>query len=357
MTIQRNGWHLDRLKFDAFMARKATEAGVEVCLNQTVQRFNKSEEGDWTIHFPQKERTLNSKLLVDATGRGASVARQLGVELLRFDRLVGSMAILDAGSMLDRDTLVEAAPNGWWYSALLPGQKMAAAFFTDATIAQELKINTIESWTALLQQAPLTAQRLTALVQKQPFSLKNWPATSQRLKQSIGKDWIAIGDAAAAFDPLSSQGIFYALRSALLAAFAAVDLLAGGHRAPEAIQKYNGNQLAEFIGYWEVRRDFYQMEQRWATHAFWRTRHAALTLSPGDWLEISPQTGVKTRFFSKSDLKAMLDQFPEGAQASDWMLLLKSLRSDLPPGHALEGLQCLVEDGHAQQINASIPSS
>lgn len=344
-TVQRNGWHLDRERFDAFMAQQAVLAGVEILLDTSMRNCRRAA-GGWELEVHGHPESISCKLLVDATGRSASVARQAGADLLRFDHLTGTMAVFEGSSILDRDTLVEACPRGWWYSALLPGQKMACAFFTDASIAAELRIHQLEGWKAMLAQAPLSAQRILPLLHVQTPELKAWPAQSQRLSMPIGLDWIAVGDAAAAFDPLSSQGIFFALRSALMAAFACADLLAGGEEAENAVQKYRGSQAEQFVGYWEVRRDFYQMEQRWATEPFWKSRHGAIVLGPSTHVRIVPGT-ARARFFSRRDLQVLVSQYPDGAPAYAWVRCMAALRPDLPAGHALEGLQSLVEDGHA----------
>src|SRR5207245_744542 len=55
-------------------------------------------------------------------------------------------------------------------------------------------------------------------------------ANSSRLDRLAGKNWLAVGDAAMAFDPLSSQGVYNALMSGLLAAQATECSLAGDHR-------------------------------------------------------------------------------------------------------------------------------
>lgn len=344
-TVLRNGWHLDRSRFDAFIGRMAQEAGAELRMNTAIQNFDRSSHA-WQISYGKGEQ-VEARILVDATGRKATVARQMGAEVLKFDRLVGSMALLDAETILDRDTLVEARPEGWWYSALLPGQKMAVAFFTDAHFANKLHTNQRDGWMSLLRAAPLTSARIEPLARNQTFSLKNWPAHSQRLKRPIGEYWLAIGDASAAFDPLSSQGIFYALRSGFLGAFAASDLLAGGKKANEAQLKYAGMQLAEFNDYWKIRRDFYLQEQRWPQQHFWRTRHQPISIGPEDKLLIKPLAGIKPRFFSLGDLNNLTQLFPDGALAREWMTALNTSRKDLPAALALEGLQCLVEDGHA----------
>jgi flavin-dependent dehydrogenase len=51
------------------------------------------------------------------------------------------------------------------------------------------------------------------------------PAQSGHLAPVAGDDWLTVGDAAAGFDPLSSQGIAKALRSGIFASYAIGDLL------------------------------------------------------------------------------------------------------------------------------------
>jgi flavin-dependent dehydrogenase len=54
------------------------------------------------------------------------------------------------------------------------------------------------------------------------------PAQSGHLAPVAGDDWLAVGDAAAGFDPLSSQGIAKALRSGIFASYWIGDLLTRG---------------------------------------------------------------------------------------------------------------------------------
>lgn len=59
--------------------------------------------------------------LVDATGRSAALARQHGAGRVQHDALVAFHARFAAGRAGDRDarTVIEAAPGGWWYTALV----------------------------------------------------------------------------------------------------------------------------------------------------------------------------------------------------------------------------------------------
>src|SRR4029434_4989904 len=80
-------------------------------------------------------------------------------------------------------------------------------------------------WHTQLQQTAHTQARLHA------FDLQAAPrvvaANSSRLDSVSGHGWLAVGDAAMAFDPLSSQGLMHALASGMRAGEALHSCLAG----------------------------------------------------------------------------------------------------------------------------------
>ena len=63
----------------------------------------------------------------------------------------------------------------------------------------------------------------------QPVGLMD--SRSALLDQMTGRGWLATGDAAAAFDPISSQGLFNALSGGFLAGQAAADVMSGDRDA------------------------------------------------------------------------------------------------------------------------------
>jgi flavin-dependent dehydrogenase len=99
------------------------------------------------------------------------------------------------------------------------------------------------------------------------------PTQSRRLEPAAGEHWLAVGDSAARFDPLSSQGIFKALRSGIYAAYAVGDLLARGDDS--GLRRYRRFVREEFRSYAGVRTKYYREEQRWPASEFWLRRHAA----------------------------------------------------------------------------------
>jgi hypothetical protein len=96
-------------------------------------------------------------------------------------------------------------------------------------------------------------------------------ARSHLLHPVAGPRWLAIGDAASSFDPLSSQGIAKALRAGLRAA----DVIRTGRD-----EAYGQQIAAEFERYLETREHFYRIEARWPQHPFWNRRHGKITLHP-----------------------------------------------------------------------------
>lgn len=238
------GWHLDRRRFDAMLARAAEEAGA------VVMRGSRADVRD-----------VGAALIVDATGRPAALARSLGRRKLALDRLVGIVALGDGA--VDPRTVIEAARDGWWYSAALPGERAVFAWMTDADLAGR------DPWHAALAGAPLTCERARAFVSR---SVRVVSAASHCLDAVCGDGWLAIGDAALARDPLSGQGICKALESSIAAASA---ILSG--RLPD----YARWHAEELRGYVLERLEYYSIEQRWPASTFWKRRHQIFTRRDG----------------------------------------------------------------------------
>ena len=94
-------------------------------------------------------------------------------------------------------------------------------------------------------------------------------AHSAHLTPCTGVGWLATGDAALSFDPLSSQGLFNALYTGLAAAETAESHLSN---SADALPDYARaiadirTTYAERLAFW------YGTETRWRDHPFWRGR-------------------------------------------------------------------------------------
>lgn len=271
-----SGWHVDRRRFDATLAVACEIQGVTLLRGaslSTIERV-RSEGGDqWLVAHGSAWRFL-APVLVDATGRAASVARQFGDRRLVVDRLVGLLRFFACRTGVDHGdqrTLVEATPDGWWYSALLPSGCHVVAFMTDADLLPKGDSSRRAYWEDRLHAAPLTRSRLEAEEAISP--LKTLAANTSRLDRISGDGRLAVGDAAVALDPLSSQGVYHALVSGLEAADA-VDAHLNGD--PGALDAYAYRTLADFTNDLRARGDYYARERRWPDSPFWKRRHLSL---------------------------------------------------------------------------------
>jgi flavin-dependent dehydrogenase len=84
-----------------------------------------------------------------------------------------------------------------------------------------------------------------------------------------GPGWAAAGDAAAAFDPLSSHGLATALWSGRHAALAATAELSGDAAPLARYVETLGHAVQGFL---RQRRGVYAREQRWREERFWQRR-------------------------------------------------------------------------------------
>src|SRR5262249_40774712 len=95
--------------------------------------------------------------------------------------------------------------------------------------------------------------------------------------------WVAVGDAAMAWDPLSSQGIGKALESALAAAEAIRGALDG---RLGALRDYAGGVALSFDQYRRLRTHFYGQVRRWPGAPFGErrqiTRHTGLLIEASE---------------------------------------------------------------------------
>jgi flavin-dependent dehydrogenase len=261
------GWHLERNSFDAMLAGVASERGATVVLGATLDGVEQSNDG-WQLTV-STGATIRARFIVDATG-AAVFARRLGARFECLDRLVGIVRFFER-SVDDSRLLVEAFEHGWWYTAGLPDSKRIVACMTDADLVQHFKLGHIDEWERTLASVPAVASRLQQC--KPSGSLVIRSSASRRLEPVAGENWLAVGDSASRFDPLSSQGILKAMRGGIFASYAISSRLLRDDDSD--LRRYRRYVSEEFKSYCDVRTKYYREEQRWPTSEFWLRRHSA----------------------------------------------------------------------------------
>jgi flavin-dependent dehydrogenase len=272
------GWHLDRTRFDAWLREEARAAGAELCAGRVALEGRAAPEGSATPEGSAVVRILGGpepaavacRRLVDATGRRAAIARGQGARRERGDRLVALYgAVSTAAEDRDTRTRLEAMASGWWYSALVGDGRRIVAFLTDADLVEP-------GWRSSDGFRAALGATSHIVPAGDPAKLAFGPATTaahgSRLAPAAGDGWLAVGDAALAFDPLSSQGILNALVTGLQGA-AAVDASLRGDT--DAVAAYE-ERLARVWSAYEVNRSrAYALESRWPDSPFWARRRVA----------------------------------------------------------------------------------
>lgn len=255
------GWHVDRARFDAMLAAAASAAGAELLAPARVIGCRRTAAGEWRVEAARGDTmlALSAKMLLDATGRKALLATQLGSQAHVTDHLIGAVTFSDR-SDIAQQTLIEAVDNGWWYSAPLPRARMVFAYMTDSDLWRNY------AWDELVKQAPLTSERARNLI---PPPLQLVSAASVVRRPVTGSDWVAIGDAALAYDPLSGQGVLKSIETGTRSSAAIARHLTGDSAA---LPEYETWIHDAYQSYLSQRSHFYSSVRRWPNSRFWQRR-------------------------------------------------------------------------------------
>lgn len=273
------GWHVNRQEFDAALSQFAQSEGITVALGTELQTFRRSENGRWRLIVAsgQDKFRLQSDFLVDATGRASLVARHLGHRRQQIDRLVGIVGYydcVDQPATVEAFTLIETTADGWWYSAPLPGRRLVVALMTDADLCAKATLTENSSWREKLKLAFSTYARSGSFNLARPVQIV--AANTSHLDRFYGDGWLAVGDAAFAFDPLSGDGVYRALQSGSQGGQAIVAASSG---VANAFDGYAKEQSEMFSHYKRQQEMFYARERRWPESAFWKRRSPQASVS------------------------------------------------------------------------------
>ena len=225
----------------------------------------------WIIK-PRHGRSLSARFLVDATGRASVVARRLGARRLAADHQAAVVASLDGDDPGGSPMLVEAVSGGWWYSAQCPRVGLVLAFFTDRDLIDICAARERDGFHALIESSRVTRDRARANGRPLTGRPCAVAAESSALDRVCDEGWIAAGDAALAYDPLSGHGLTFALASGRDAGRAVRACLRGN---PVALARYADHIAGSAQAYRLGRAVQYAAEGRWTDNLFWKRRRGS----------------------------------------------------------------------------------
>ncbi|WP_028300422.1 NAD(P)/FAD-dependent oxidoreductase [Oceanospirillum beijerinckii] len=269
------GYHLNRTLFEQQLKQRVLSAGV-VCHDQYRLCNIEPNNSGFTLEFATAEgnQQWDADFVVDASGAGSFFTRKLGVARNILDSvlfLCAEFDLPDSIDMLDH-TLVEAVSDGWWYSARLPHNRLMVTFCTDAEHVKLSACDQAEFWLEKLKQTSWLQSRIPMAEiaeQMSETTIITRAATSFIMSNVIGERWLAVGDAACGFDPISSAGITKALLQSERAS-SAISEWAGG--SMDALSGYQDQVFNDFNQYVGLRSQLYASETRFAGQRYWSQR-------------------------------------------------------------------------------------
>lgn len=270
-------WRLDRHHFDQMLAQKTVELGAQLQYELRLLTAEKRNGNEFSHLLTlldvrqQKKHLIQARFVIDATGSKARFAKTMGIEKQLDDQLFAMVrfAKVTAGSMT-RQVLLEAAPQGWWYTARLPNDRIVSMVVTEKDMLPFLQKKDQRGFEEAIGMTTFIGEKLSSLSISDK-SYHTWPIFSGILSQIEGANWMAIGDAASSYDPIAAQGIHKALTDGIRCQDKVASFFQGSD--------YDSNAFSNFVHqryavYQQNRAYSYLQEQRWADTSFWRKRHS-----------------------------------------------------------------------------------
>ncbi len=238
----RPALHVERDRFDNILLRYAQECGVQVFEEVTALKVNfKADDSAVVVYRPNGEKSeaeIACRFVVDASGQGAVLARQLDIRVIdegfRFMSIWGyfkdSKYVAADGRAYNFEHLRQVPPttfvtniDGWgwvWHipqrdstsvGLILPQEQMKAIKASDEALESYFvrRCREIPYLNRLLENATYCEGSFHAI--------RDY---SYRPTKLAGPGFFLLGDAAAFIDPIFSIGIVIAMYSAYLASWA-----------------------------------------------------------------------------------------------------------------------------------------
>ena len=190
-------------------------------------------------------RAVEFDWVLDATGRSAYFAKKFGA----ITKHSGKRCILSTEVPLARindphNFWIEAIPDGWFFLAPLNSQGALLQLMLPTRPQQSIAV--IKKF---LQKTNYIQKQISYTnISTPPVVLDAFPQILHPFfgMTSVGLRWLAIGSAAFAVDPISGDGVGYAIRSAILAA-SVVSGITSGLPLKQCLQHYNQRLYSAFL--------------------------------------------------------------------------------------------------------------
>lgn len=263
------GFNVVRNTFDAALFAHAHRAGVNTYAGVGQLEVVRQQPG-WRVAVQGADglQQLEARLLIDASGRRSSLSRRFGARFERAGSLRAVTLFVPHGAARrarNAALAVEAIESGWL--SLTPrSDGSIVTFYSDRGARQPAPSRPEALVYHALQASCLVRSQLFADEWLQARVRGVWPAFPRLSRNPCGDGWLAVGEAAIAFDPVSGSGVAFALETA----FRAAELVASNDSSEAAGRLYREALADHYRTHLARRRDVYrQAAERFPKAQFW----------------------------------------------------------------------------------------
>jgi geranylgeranyl reductase family protein len=267
-----------RVAFDSYLRDRAKDAGARVYFEKITARGISGTESGWTLrgassdHKSREQSTQwSGKMLVGADGANSPIAKKLSGPLQASDMEVAfgyRTPLPDTG---DAPTVIAFLPGWVGYAWAFP--RLDHISFGIATTQEAFERKALDEllwqfmvgyyrqgkrrkaniWESSQEPEAVTVQKnLRATAERYAARIPGLADQTWDKRRACGEGWALLGDAAGFADPVTGEGIYYALRSAEL--FAAAFLEGRPEEYEKRWRKDFGGELRRAS---QMRRRFY----------------------------------------------------------------------------------------------------
>jgi geranylgeranyl reductase family protein len=265
LTLGRSNpvtWVLNRAEYDQYLADLAKKSGASLHLNSRVDSYKRLDNGEILLNINgDKEHNLTCKVLIDASGCGASVSRYAGLTKLGRRILVNS-------AQFSVENLVDIDED---FVEVYFGQTFAPGFFGwiiprhDGTakvgIAAGARANVRQCFERFIRKHPTVSAKLKHSKQITPPGYHPIPVGGA-VNRTYADNILAVGDAASQVKPTTGGGIVFGLACGRIA----------GETAARAVldQEFSASRLEEYEVLWRRMFGFDLWAMSWLRRLLYR---------------------------------------------------------------------------------------
>jgi len=225
-----------RIAFDTYLRERASKAGARVCATKLTKRGICRTETGWSLQLPD-EAQVAGKFLIGADGANSTVGKVVGQSLAASEMEIAFGYRAPLPTCQEPPTVVAFLPGWAGYAWAFP--RLDHISFGIATTQEAFAHEPLDSllWNFMLgyyrqredskahlwcrrkadhERDERTRRELARTVERYAARIPGVGDKTWDSRKVYGAGWALVGDAAGFADPVTGEGIYYALRSAEL---------------------------------------------------------------------------------------------------------------------------------------------